>query len=131
MGQGEDVTGGAGGRGDEPRMSLDELFAFDRIPGYRADRRPQGLPRGLEAALELPLAEALLGRRSRRFGLGMTLPSGPLAYASDADPVPLSELEEAVLVWLGTGITGLALGDLPPDGLSWMHRGSGARGPAR
>jgi hypothetical protein len=129
MGQGEDVTGGAGGRGDEPRMSLDELFAFDRIPGYRADRRPQGLPRGLEAALELPLAEALLGRRSRRFGLGMTLPSGPLAYASDAEPVPLSELEEAVLVWLGTGITGLALGDLPPDGLSWMHRWIGRSWP--
>jgi hypothetical protein len=87
------------------------------------------LPPGLRDALELPLADALLTRRSRRFGLGMTLPTGPLAHASRAEPVPLSELEEAVLVWLGTGVTGLALGDLPPDGLSWMHRWIGRSWP--
>jgi hypothetical protein len=86
-------------------------------------------PPGLQEALGLPLADAILGRRSRRFGLGMTLPSGPLAHASDAEPVPLTELEEAVLVWLGTGVTGLALGDLPPDGLSWMHRWIGRSWP--
>ena len=39
------------------------------------------LPPGLEEALELLLADALLTRRSRRFGLGMTLPTGPLAHA--------------------------------------------------
>ena len=87
------------------------------------------LPPGLQEALELPLADAILSRRSRRFGLGMTLPSGPLARASDAEPIPLTELEEAVLVWLGTGVTGLALGDLPPDGLSWMHRWIGRSWP--
>ena len=87
------------------------------------------LPPGLQEALELPLADAILSRRSRRFGLGMTLPSGPLAHASDAEPIPLTELEEAVLVWLGTGVTGLALGDLPPDGLSWMHRWIGRSWP--
>ena len=27
-----------------------------------------------------PLLDALYGRRSRRFGLGMTIPGGPLAY---------------------------------------------------
>ena len=52
-----------------------------------------------------------------------------MAHTSDAEPVPLSELEEAVLVWLGTGVTGLALGDLPPDGLSWMHRWIGRSWP--
>jgi hypothetical protein len=87
------------------------------------------LPPGLRDALELPLADAIMTRRSRRFGLGMTLPAGPLAHASDAAPVALSELEEAVLVWLGTGVTGLALGDLPPDGLSWMHRWIGRSWP--
>ena len=45
------------------------------------------LPPGLRDALELPLADALMTRRSRRFGLGMTLPSGPLAHASEAEPV--------------------------------------------
>jgi hypothetical protein len=30
-----------------------------------------------------PLLQALLARRSRRFGLGMTLNGGPLAYARD------------------------------------------------
>ena len=87
------------------------------------------LPPGLQEALELPLADAILSRRSRRFGLGMELPSGPLAHRSDAEPLPLTELEEAVLVWLGTGVTGLALGDLPPDGLSWMHRWIGRSWP--
>ena len=87
------------------------------------------LPPGLREALELPLADALATRRSRRFGLGMTLPSGPLEHASGAEPVPLSELEEAALVWLGTGVTGLALGDLPPDGLSWMHTWIGRSWP--
>jgi hypothetical protein len=87
------------------------------------------LPPGLQAAFDLPLSDAILGRRSRRFGLGMSLPKGPLAHTSEAEPVPLSELEEAVLVWLGTGVTGLALGDLPPDGLSWMHRWIGRSWP--
>jgi hypothetical protein len=113
-------------------MGLDELFAFNLLPGadhVTAGHAAGGVPRGLRAALELPLADAILSRRSRRFGLGMTLPSGPLAHASRSEPVPLSELEEAVLVWLGTGVTGLALGDLPPDGLSWMHRWLGRSWP--
>ena len=87
------------------------------------------IPDGLADAFDAGLAEAILNRRSRRVGLGMALPEGPLAYASEAEAVPLSELEEAVLVWLGTGTTGLALGDLPPDGLSWMHRWVGRSWP--
>jgi hypothetical protein len=31
---------------------------------------------------EFPLLDAIAGRRARRFGLGMELPSGPLAYTS-------------------------------------------------
>jgi hypothetical protein len=115
----------------EPDIGLDELFAFNLLPGaeHIGPEQGGGAPEGLRAALELPLADAILSRRSRRFGLGMTLPSGPLAHESDSEPVPLTELEEAVLVWLGTGVTGLALGDLPPDGLSWMHRWIGRSWP--
>ena len=87
------------------------------------------VPEGWRAAMEVGLAEAIFSRRSRRFGLGMTLPDGPLAHASRHPPLPLSELEEALLVWLGTGTTGVALGDLPPDGLSWMQGWSGRSWP--
>jgi hypothetical protein len=60
-----------------------------------------------------PLLDALRKRRSRRFGLGMKMDRGPLAYASRHAPVPLSEEEEAALVFAASGITGHALGDLP------------------
>src|SRR5262249_35262939 len=55
---------------------------------------------------------ALRDRRSRRFGLGMKIPSGPLAYQSRHQSVPLTENEEAALVFAACGITGHALGDL-------------------
>src|SRR6266403_2619029 len=59
-----------------------------------------------------PLLNALRERRSRRFGLGMKIPSGPLAYESRHKPLPLSEDEEAALVFAACGITGHALADL-------------------
>ncbi len=59
-----------------------------------------------------PLVDALRDRRSRRFGLGMEMPGGPLAYRSDRQPVRLSEEEEAALAFAACGITGPALGDL-------------------
>jgi hypothetical protein len=60
-----------------------------------------------------PLFEALYGRRSRRFGLGFEMPEGPFRYRSAHAPVPLTELEEAVMVGAGAGFTGLAFWDLP------------------
>ena len=59
-----------------------------------------------------PLIDALRQRRSRRFGKGMEIPDGPLAYKSGYDPSPLTEREEAALVFAGTGVTGPALLDL-------------------
>ena len=59
-----------------------------------------------------PLLAALRERRSRRFGLGMKIPAGPLAYASRHPPVPLTEAEESALVFAACGITGHALADL-------------------
>src|SRR5687767_9310814 len=62
---------------------------------------------------EVSLLEAMLGRRSRRFGSGMRLAGGPLAYASTEQPVPLAREEEALLAFAACGITGHALGELP------------------
>jgi hypothetical protein len=67
----------------------------------------------LDLAWSYPLFEALYGRRSRRFGLGFEMPEGPFRYKSAHTPVPLSELEEALLVGAGAGFSGLVLWDLP------------------
>jgi hypothetical protein len=61
---------------------------------------------------QFPLLSALRERRSRRFGLGMNMPAGPLAYQSAYQPRPLSEDEEAALVFAACGVTGHALADL-------------------
>lgn len=61
---------------------------------------------------DYPLLSALRDRRSRRFGLGMRLPAGPLRYESLYKPHPLTEDEEATLVFAACGITGHALADL-------------------
>src|SRR3569833_314916 len=59
-----------------------------------------------------PLLTALKERRSRRFGLGMKIPAGPLAYERRHQPRPLTEDEEAALAFAACGITGHALADL-------------------
>lgn len=59
-----------------------------------------------------PLLAALRERRSHRFGCGMKIPAGPLAYESRHKPVPLTEDEESALVFAACGITGHALADL-------------------
>jgi hypothetical protein len=61
---------------------------------------------------QYPLLTALRERRSRRLGLGMKIPSGPLAFESRHPPVPLNENEEAALAFAACGITGHALADL-------------------
>lgn len=67
--------------------------------------------------------QALLDRRSRRFGLGMSIPAGPLKFASRHPPVPLTEDEEAALAFAACGVTGYALADLsygPAEGGSML-----------
>ncbi len=65
-----------------------------------------------ERVANFPLLDALRERRSRRFGLGMKIPAGPLAYESKHQPRPLTEDEEAALVFAACGVTGHALADL-------------------
>lgn len=62
--------------------------------------------------LKATLFEVLLNRRSRRVGLGMSIPSGPFQYTSPHQPVPLTEDEEAALAFAACGVTGYALADL-------------------
>ena len=69
------------------------------------------------------LIEALLNRRSRRVGLGMSIPAGPFQYRSTHQPRPLTEDEEAALAFAACGVTGYALADLsygPGEGGSML-----------
>ena len=87
------------------------------------------IPEGFDKAINFGLLDSIFSRRSRRFGLGMEIPEGTLKYKSGHNPHPLSELEEAFLVWAGTGTTGLSLGDLPRTGISWLFQWTGRSWP--
>ncbi|MBS9405725.1 hypothetical protein KG088_19315 [Halomonas sp. TRM85114] len=81
-----------------------------------------------------PLLEAILGRRARRFGLGMEIPSGPLAFRSRHDPLPLSKLERDVLLVAGTGVSGWSFGvphgpDRPDEHAHYSLRFTGRTAP--
>jgi hypothetical protein len=71
-------------------------------------------PPGLRDALSYPYFNAVFDRKSRRVALGMEIDQGPLSYTSPYSPIPLTELEEALLLIAGTGLSGLNLGDIDP-----------------
>jgi hypothetical protein len=60
--------------------------------------------------MQFPFLNALFGRRARRFGLGMEIPSGPLAFRSEKNPLPLTETEQMLLVAAATGVSGWSFG---------------------
>ena len=74
--------------------------------------RPAVRPEALRAAAEFPTLDAIFGRRARRFALGAEI-TGPLAYRSDKEPVPLAYEEEAILVSAATGVTGVVAEEWP------------------
>jgi hypothetical protein len=74
--------------------------------------RPRVRPEALEAAFSFPALEAIFTRRARRFALGAEL-TGPLAYRSEQEPVPLALEEEAILVAAATGVTGVVREEWP------------------
>ncbi len=78
-----------------------------------------------ERLARYPLLEALIERRSQRFGGGMSLNGEPLAYQSKRAPEPLSLEEEAALAFAGCGVTGFALAELPYDGGELPEAGGG------
>lgn len=95
----------------------------------KKDQSP--LNKGYQEALKYPLFDSIFNRRSRRFGLGMELPNSTLEFKSNHEPVPLDEIEEALLVWSGTGLTGLCLADLPPEnGIDLLCQWTGRAWPS-
>ncbi|MBX3236342.1 MAG: hypothetical protein KF814_09330 [Nitrospiraceae bacterium] len=67
-------------------------------------------PATMEATFTL--LDLLQQRKTRRFGRGMTLPTGPLTYESRHEPVPLSREEERYLIYAAVGQSGRNLGDM-------------------
>ncbi len=50
------------------------------------DTKRFGMLPEVEEAWNFPLFEALMGRRSRRFGFGMELTHGPFVHKSNKEP---------------------------------------------
>ena len=68
---------------------------------------------GFEALLRRPLLEAIWHRRTHRVSRGVrVIKAGSMTYESTQKPLPLDELEEAVLIAV-TGHTGLTMPDRP------------------
>lgn len=66
----------------------------------------------VKEVFQYPILEAIARRRSRRFPQGCTLPLGAIQHISEEPPMPLNDLEMAILCWSGAGITGSITGDL-------------------
>ncbi len=49
-------------------------------------------------------------------GRSVTQREGPFRFSSTSEPVPLSEVEEALVCWAAAGPNGLALADVPVEG---------------
>lgn len=79
------------------RLSYRGKVLLDGIPDF---------PPGLRDAVQFPLIEALFGRRARRFSLGASIADGPFAFTSPHDPLPLSELEQMMVLTTVAGNTG-------------------------
>ncbi|MEV0660518.1 hypothetical protein ACIBI3_00400 [Actinomadura luteofluorescens] len=81
--------------------------------------------RGLEALRSQPVLETIWRRRTHRVSRGADVPAGSMSYRSPHRPMPLEELEEAVLIAL-TGCSGLTMPDRlfedPRDGTSIMAK---------
>lgn len=68
---------------------------------------------GIADLLARPLLETVWRRRTHRVSTGIPkVAAGSMTYASNAEPLPLDELEEAMLI-AATGCTGLTMPDRP------------------
>ena len=65
----------------------------------------------LDQLFQYSLFESLAHRRTRRFGLKYGIDDKCFEFKSEKKPVPLTELENAILVWAADGVNGLSLGE--------------------
>ena len=66
------------------------------------DTKPYGMRPEVEAAWNFPLFEAMMGRRSRRFGFGMELEYGPFTYKGRIlEPVDGWTTHHSIVEWNG------------------------------
>jgi hypothetical protein len=107
----------------KPKAAPKRAAAAKIVPKYKAakitkERKRKLVPRhtvhpgALAQARAFPVLESIFTRRSRRFALGAEL-TGPLAFRSDKEPIPLAYEEEAILVAAATGISGIATEEWP------------------
>ncbi len=125
---------------------------FGRAHSEHDERPPGSAPGPEDLALlhrafdsDVSLFRLLSTLRTRRIGLGyraetgeeevfswssgraVTQPRGPLHHLSAAEPVPLTEVEEALLCWAALGPNGVILADVAVHGglaglVSWAGR---------
>ncbi|MGW0808117.1 hypothetical protein [Nonomuraea sp. NPDC002799] len=76
------------------------------------DVKPTTRQEGLQELLSQPLLETIWKRRTHRVSRGASVPAGSMSYHSPHPPMPLTELEEGVLIAL-TGCSGLTMPDRP------------------
>ncbi len=67
---------------------------------------------GIGTFLKEPLARVLWSRRTRRVPRGYDVPAGSASYTAQNEPLPLTKLEEAILI-AATGASGLTMPDRP------------------
>ena len=68
---------------------------------------------GMADLLSRPLLETMWRRRTHRVSSGVpSVAAGSMTYKSEAEPTPLTELEEAILI-AATGSTGMTMPDRP------------------
>jgi hypothetical protein len=82
-----------------------QLRLYPAIHTY-SSLKTESLNDTLNDLLKFPLMEAIAGRRARRFCLGAEIPDGPLAFKSRHKPLPLSEIEQLVVLSTMGGVTG-------------------------
>jgi hypothetical protein len=75
------------------------------MPGKKQLTISENEAAALEDVLQFPLADALFGRRSRRFFRGASIPDGALQYESRHEPLPLSQLERLLVLMAMGGVT--------------------------
>jgi hypothetical protein len=78
---------------------------------HTANTASRGNP-ALDVLLSYPLMQAIGERRTRRVAQGCSILAGPLSHHSTNSPMPLSSLEEAILI-VSTGLTGVVMHDGP------------------